>query len=417
MRNSLSSSPRLQEILTGWRTLLGAMLGSSIGVHALPFYTSGLFMVALQAEMGWSRSAISLGTSFFALGLGVSAPVVGILCDRFGEQRIIIPGLIIQVAALIALSRIETLTAFYLLMGGMALIGSTCGTLPYARLVNRRFHISKGTALGMMITVTAGLSAVAPILVQLVIRSFGWRMGYLTLAAIVIVIAPIALTLLRAGKDPVTTRETTAATPSRYIALIGDRVFQLLAVAVLLAALAAPGVITHLAAMLKDENVSAETAALLLGLVGLTQTAARFGTGMLSDRFFAPRVAATIFSLSALGFAMFGLFGAPVAIIGAMAVGLAYGAEVDLLAYLVGRYYRPEYFGRTYGLLVAIFLVGTALSPFWYGWSADYFGGYRVGLVGAAGALLMSALVFCLLPAFPAYSLPGEADHPLPADQ
>ncbi|MBP7337900.1 MFS transporter [Niveispirillum sp.] len=399
--NAAPSSPRLGEILSGWRTLLGSTLGSSVGVHALPFYTSGLFMVALQADKGWSRSAISLGTTLFAIGLGVAAPVIGALCDRFGERRIIVPGLVIQVAALIALSRIDTLTSFYLAMGGMALLGAGCGALPYARIVNSRFHLSKGTALGLMITGTAGLSALAPVVIQAVILSYGWRVGYLTHAAVIIIIAPVALMLLRSGRNVAVARETVVPVPLNYVRLVRDRTFQLLVVAILSAALAAPGIITHLAAMLKDDGISAETGALLLGLVGLTQAIARLGTGLLADRFFAPKVAAVIFSISGLGFAIFGAVGAPAAVIGAIAAGLAYGAEADLLGYLVGRYFRQAHFGRIFGVLVCVFLAGAALSPLWYGWSADYFGHYHIGLAGASAVLFLSAIVFCLMPPFP----------------
>jgi MFS family permease len=399
-----SPSSRLGELLAGWRTLVGATLGASVGVHVLPFYTAGLFMVALETEKGWSRSAISLGASFFALGLGLAGPVVGALCDRFGDRRVIIPGLVFQIAALIALSRLETLTAFYLLMSGMALLGAGSGALGYARIINRRFHASKGTAMGLMITGTAACSALAPIAVQAVISSHGWRAGYLSIAAAVVVVGPLALLLLRG--DVAAVRDASAALPLRYADLVRDRTFRLLAGAIFLASLAVPGVITHLAGILKDGGIGPASAALMLGLVGLAQIFARLGTGMLADRFFAPRVAATIFALSALGFAIFGLFGAPVAVIGALAAGLAYGAEADLLGYLVGRYFPPDQFGRVFGLLCTVFFAGSALSPLWYGWSVDHFGGYHVGLAGASMALLLSALTFLRMPAFgPRHSL------------
>jgi MFS family permease len=395
---------RLVEMRRSWRTLLGATLGSSVGVHALPFYTSGIFLVALQADMGWGRSAISLGISLFALGLGIAAPVIGALCDRFGELRIIVGGLIVQIGALVALSMMQTIPAFYMLMGGMALFGAGCASLPYTRLINRTFDASKGTALGLMITGTASVSAIAPIMIQAIIADHGWRTGYLALAAAVVVMAPVALLLLRPATSASARPKSDAAAKLRYRDLAHDRTFLLLLVAILLVALAVPGIIAHLPAMLADDGVSPGAAALLIGLVGVTQTIARLGTGLLVDRFFAPRVAALIFSLAAIGFAIFAALGAPLAALGAVAAGLAYGAESDLLGYFVGRYFRQEHFGRVFGLLYAAFLAGNAISPLWYGWSAEELAGYHIALSGAAAALALGALAFLLLPPFPVSS-------------
>lgn len=409
------SGARARELSTGWKTLLGAALGSTIGVHALPFYTSGLFMVALQADMGWSRSEISLGITLHALGLGLTAPLVGWLCDRYGERRVILPGLAVHGAALVALSQVNTLAAFCALMGGMALLGAGCASLPYARIVNRRFDRSKGTALGLMITGTAACSAMAPIFVQHIILTEGWRTAYLYLAGAVIIVAPPAMMLLRPPAAAAATGSATLSPPMSYGELASDRIFLRLLVAIFLVALAAPGIITHIAMMMGDDGVGLEAAAWLIGLVGITQTVARLGTGMLVDRFFAPRVAATIFCLSATGFILFALFGAPVAVIGAIAAGLAYGAESDLLGYFVGRYYRPEHFGRIFGLLYSVFLAGNALSPLWYGWSFDYFGNYDVALGSAAAALLLSAAAFGGLPTFREDEQVPERDSGPPA--
>lgn len=392
---------RVSELLGGWRTLLGATLGSSVGVHALPFYTSGIFLVALQQDLGWSRSAISLGTTFLALGLGIAAPFVGALCDRFGETRIIVPGLIVQITALAALSTVHAIIPFYLLMGGMALFGAGCASLPYARIVNRRFDASKGTALGLMIVGTAACSAMAPPLVQALIADHGWRVGYIALALVVVTVAPIGLILLGTASSRREPARPETAIVLPYARLAKDRTFLLLLAAILLVALAVPGIITHLAAMLIDQGVSAEKAAWMIAAVGMTQTAARLGTGLLVDRFFAPRVATVIFGICATCFLLFAFGGAEWALVGAIGAGLAYGAESDLIGYFVGRYFGAEHFGQVFGIMYAAFLAGNAASPLWYGWASDYAGDYRIALVGAAVAIAASACLFVFLPAFP----------------
>src|SRR5688572_28269196 len=58
------------EFRNGWRPLAGSMLGLAVGVHALPFGTSGLFLGPLTTTFGWSRAEASMGPTLLFLCLG-----------------------------------------------------------------------------------------------------------------------------------------------------------------------------------------------------------------------------------------------------------------------------------------------------------------------------------------------------------
>jgi len=80
------------------------------------------------------------------------------------------------------------------------------------------------------------------------------------------------------------------------------------------------------------------------------------------------------------------------AFVGAICVGLSLGAEVDLLAYLAGRYFGLKSFGATYGFLFSAVLVGTALGPLAFGIGFDTTGSY-IGILTICVAINILAVV------------------------
>jgi uncharacterized membrane protein len=50
-------------------------------------------------------------------------------------------------------------------------------------------------------------------------------------------------------------------------------------------------------------------------------------------------------------------------------IGLAAGAELDLLAYLTGKYFGPAHYPAIFGLIIAFFTVGAGhrSTIVWYG--------------------------------------------------
>ena len=74
--------------------------------------------------------------------------------------------------------------------------------------------------------------------------------------------------------------------------------------------------------------------------------------------------------------------------------GLALGAEVDLIAYLISRYLGMKAFGEIYGYLFAIFLLGSGLGPFLMGLSFTKTGSYGTAIVAfGIGLVVASALI------------------------
>ena len=109
---------------------------------------------------------------------------------------------------------------------------------------------------------------------------------------------------------------------------------------------------------------------------------------------------------------MLGVGGADLAFIGALAIGLAIGAEIDLLSYLTSRLLPPASYGTAYGGLYGCFLLGAALGPVLTGFLFDSTGGYTLPL------LISSALLGCagLLALRLGVVRPGDADPAVVSD-
>jgi MFS family permease len=78
-------------------------------------------------------------------------------------------------------------------------------------------------------------------------------------------------------------------------------------------------------------------------------------------------------------------------------IGLAAGAEYDLLAFMVARYFGMKSYGGIYGVLYSCFALGAGVGPVSFGANFDRTHGYAESLHLAAGLFLVPALAMLFL--------------------
>lgn len=390
------------EFARGWQPLLGCMLGLAAGVHSLPFYTTGLFMVSLGTAFGWNRAQVSLAPTLLTATIAITAPFVGAVIDRYGERKPAMFSLIFVVIGFVALSYTAgNLTFFYATFGLMALAGAGSTTPTWTRMINRTFRTHRGAALGIGLIGSGLASVLSPILLTSLITHDGWQAGYRALAITTAIATVLIAVLTRRIAGPATAAaEASAVTGMTTKEALQDPVFWQLAGAFLLVAIASPGLIVHLVPLLVDGGLTAMQAAAFASAIGLTIIVARLISGLLLDVFFAPYVAAVVMALSASGVMVLALGGPAYGLLGAIAVGLSFGAEFDLVAYMCARYFGLRSYGRLYGLLYAVVLAGTSTSPLIYGLARGAYGSYKAVLLAASVTLLASAFIFLTMPRF-----------------
>jgi MFS family permease len=179
--------------------------------------------------------------------------------------------------------------------------------------------------------------------------------------------------------------------------------FWLMTTAFFLVATTTNGCVVHLVPLLTDRGISAQSAAFATSLFGGALLLGRVGAGRLLDHFFAPYVATGFFLAPALGLSLLwsGATGGW-AFAAAFLVGMGLGAEVDMIAYLVSRYFGLRAFGEIYGYLFAVFTFGAGLSPFLMGSGFDATGSYSLVL---AVFVVMTLVASGLMPQLGPYRM------------
>ncbi|MBF9149400.1 MFS transporter [Novosphingobium jiangmenense] len=378
-----------RELASGWPLVLAAALAIGVGTMGIGFYSLGLFVKPLQAEFGWSRAAVSGAATFQQFGIFLSAPLVGWLADRWGARPIAVASFIATPLALLMLARTgNSVAAWDALWLLVSLAGA--GTTPaiWARIVSLRFDAARGLALGLMLMGTGTAAMLAPALLGPVFVASGWRTAVLVMASATLLVGLPASLLVGTADRPA------SGTRARGRFEANRQTLMLLLIAFLLGLIVA-GLIVHLVPMLVDRGMTAADAAQVAAGVGVAVLVARLVVGYLFDRFHAPYVAA-LFLLSPVAAALLLWNGGPV-VLAALMLGLAAGAEVDMLAYFTGRYAALANYGATYGGVLGVFCLGAGLGPLLFGKAYDALGGYNTALLGSAAVLAVVVALIATL--------------------
>jgi MFS family permease len=397
-------------IFYGWWVVLacavGLFWGPPVAVFSFP-----VFLKPLMQDFHVGRAAVSLGFTLNLLVVAVSAPLVGWLIDRYGSRRVILLATgMFSFILLLNKAFSANIGQFYFFCIALGLVGNGVGPIPYGSVISHWFDRRRGLALGLMMIGIGSGAMIMPSFAQQLIARFGWRTAYAILGGAVLLIAlpvlsvflrekPQDLGLLPDGASPKHSAAGNEAVAEGLSARDAWRTgtFWLMVCAFFLVSASVQGCVVHLAAMLSDRGISTQTAALGSSVAGAAILLGRVGTGYLLDRLFAPRIAAVFFGGVALGIGLLWLGTTPVAFAGGFLVGLGLGAEVDLIAYLISRYFGLRAFGRVYSSAFAAFALAGALGPLVMGAGFDLTGSYRVPLIAFLAANLLAAVLMTRL--------------------
>ena len=168
-----------------------------------------------------------------------------------------------------------------------------------------------------------------------------------------------------------------------------------------LVSLGANGCVAHLAALLTDRNIPVGAAATVLSILGASSVSSRLLTGLLIDRYFAPRVGFGFVAASAGGILML-LFANDfvTAAIATALIGFAMGAEADVFPYLISRYMGLNSFSELYGYAFSAYAVGGATGPLLMGLAHDKTQSYAIPLIAGAAATAIAAGLLLTLPKY-----------------
>jgi MFS family permease len=403
---------RPRKIFYGWMVVAAAAVGLFFGGPPIVVFSFSVFLKPLSQEFHVGRGAISLAFTIHNFIGALCSPFIGWLVDRYGARKVAVPGLallgLVLISALKIGSNLSQLYVFYLLTG---LIGPATAPVAYSAVISRWFDRRRGLALGLIMTGMGVATVVVPPVLQRLIATFGWRTAYavagcaMLLIPTVIVAAflqedPAQKGLLPDGKEPLSTATIACETAPgmEWPQVWRTRLFWLLIAAFCLTGASVHACITHMAALLNDRGLTAHQAALGSSIVGLAIIVARLSSGYLQDRLFAPRVAMAIFGLSALGMAMLWTgSGGPVALTAAFLVGLGIGAETDIIAFIMSRYFGLRALGTAFGFAFGSYVFAGGIGGLLMGAGFDRTGSYALPLAGFFMATAIAVVIFTRL--------------------
>lgn len=386
-------------IANRWSVVAGAVAGLTVCNGPVLLFTSGVFLKPIAADMEWRRSTVSFALSLTGFTSALATPMVGRMMDRWGIRAVALPGLALFAASVGLLSLSPRLPAVFVLLAALVGAMSSVQTpLPYTKAISAWFDDSRGLALGVAMA-GVGLGAIImPQIARGLVDSAGWRGAYIGLGAITFAVAfpAVALAIREPDAhadcgDPQAMLRGRAGVSAREAARTSQ--FWLMACVFLLAGVAINGADAHIIPLLTDRGLTPAVATGMFGVMGLSTLVGRPLIGFLLDRIFAPYVATAFFLAPIAGLPLLPTGSGATPAIGAALLGLALGAEIDLIAFLTTRYLGQRAFGEIYGYLFMAFVFGSSIGQFLGDLSFDGLGSYSPALVGYAVALIAGAFL------------------------
>lgn len=365
------------------RIILASALGLAFGYSAIGIISFGVFVKPLSEEFGWGRGDMSVAMTLMSIAIVFLSPLAGSLIDRRGVRALLIPSIFFFGLAFAGLALLTgSLLHYYAMYLLIALAGVCTTPASYSRVVVAWFDARRGLALGFALAGIGVGTAIIPPYVELLTSNFGWRVGFLGVAALILFVSlPGVAAWIREPAKDLSAGTVRVEEGFSFQESIASRQFLFIMISFLLLGIMSGGILAHLVPLLTDRGVEPTVAASVASLLGLSLVGARLFTGYLLDRFFAPVVVAVFLAFPVIGLAilMSGATGMP-AILAVIMIGLGIGAEMDFMSYLVSRYFGLRAFSRLYGLVYAAITVGVSIGPVVMGYSQQLRGSYELGL-------------------------------------
>jgi len=371
-------------------------------------FTFGVFFKPMLTDLGWTRAVTSGAFAVFWIIQGLLSIVMGRINDRFGPRIVItVCGFVLGLGYLL-MSQTGTLWQLYLFYGVIIATGMSGTFVPIASTVARWFVKRRGMMTGIVVAGSGVGGLIAPPLANWLISIYDWRVSYIILGSIALVVVILFAQLLRrdpaqvglmpygGSKEEMELKGSTKAFSLKEAASV--RQFWLVFSMYLCLGFALFIILVHIAPHATDLGFSAATAANILAAAGGGGVIGRLLLGGAADRIGNRRVFIIGFVLMAA--ALLWLVPATetwtlylFAIIFGFATGGCIMSESPLVAELFGL--------RSHGLILGVtsfgFCIGAAAGPFLAGYIFDVTGSYNVAFLACAVVSVVGLILSAIL--------------------
>jgi predicted MFS family arabinose efflux permease len=381
--------------------VIGSLVGNMFCANTTLTATMGIFIIALGHDYGWSRAATSLSWTSFSGVAFLGTALIGRAADRVDPGRLAaISMLAFGIALLCVPYVVHSVTSLWITYFVVAVIALGTSPVVMSKPVAAAYSRKRGFAIGVALTGVGFGNFVLPLLTTALIGWGGWKWGYFGLGCCAIVVAPLLWLTLKRGSPPV--QLSAARTGPQYPGLSFKEAFQtntfwLLSAVAVFGGFGMAGPAAHLVPVLRDQAMTAPAAAAVASLLGLAAIVGRIVTGLTLDWINRSLPGLLFLCIGALGVMLLALFGVRFSVVAVLLIGFVVGAEIDLMAYFVSRYFglraHAAIFGWNYGMVA----LGSSIAPLVVGAVRDHRGNYVLGLSLCAASLAIAGILCALL--------------------
>ena len=387
------------ELRANWRPLLAATIGLGTGMSLAGIVISTM-APSLISGNGWSKADFAMvGT----LGLFSSLvlPFVGRLADVLGVRWTALIGQIFLPLTYLAYSQMDGSLGVYIgIFVAQSMICMTTTATVYARLAVQYVIKARGMALAIVASGPALFGLVVGPLLNRLVEAEGWRSGYQALAIFAVISGIVTFLLI-----PSTPKDAEASTkPKRtaredYPAIFRNSAFWILAVAMLLCNLPQTILQAQLKMLMLENGVDGLAVGMMLTASSLGMLSGRLLTGFAIDRFNPYWVGFLTMGLPSMGLFLLAssMDGAALLWTAVYFIGFTFGAEGDVVAYLVARRFGVEIYSSIMGLMTAFMSASTALGATLLSVTLAQTGNFNLFLVITGFSVLAGATLLLVL--------------------
>lgn len=380
----------MTRVFYGWWIVLACFF-ISLYVGATVFFGLTAFVSPIRETFGWSYTQISFAVSLRGLEMGIFAPIVGFLVDRFGSRRLLFAGAIMSGFGLISLSMTQSLAMFYASFLILAFGAGGCTSVVTMTVVANWFKKKVGIAFGIMASGFGASGLLVPLIVGLIGR-YDWRVTLVILGLGMWVVG-IPLSLVVRNKP-----EQYGQVPDGHVsekqrsdkdiasngialgfkAVLKHRTFLYLNITEIIRMMSVTSVVIHVMPYLSSVGISRYTAGLVAAAIPLVSIFGRFGLGWLGDFFDKRYVLAAAFLLMGAGVLAFCYMHVLwIALLFLLLFPPGFGGSMVLRGAILREYFGTASFGKMLGIIMGSASIGGIIGPTFAGWVFDTMADYR----------------------------------------
>jgi MFS family permease len=385
-----------------WWVVLASFLALIVGQGAVEVFATGVFIKPLSQDLHLGRGIISTAMGLANITTALMVAFTGRWMDKYGVRPVLLPFLVLFAVVTGSLSQLvpNSVTMIMVMFALQGIVGAAQTPTPYSKMITARFDDHRGLALGLALAGVGAGTALLPQYSRVLLQHWGWRGGYIGIGVAIIVLSFIPVSLWF-GETPEMRAARQVGSEARkkmpgleFGEVVHNRRFWLLGVAFFLADMAINGSLIHAVPMLTDRGISIGRAVAVMGTAGLALIVGRMIAGYLLDKIFAAYIQIFFLVCPMIGLAILASpLGGSWPLVGTMFLGIGIGAEIDIIAFMISRYFGIKAFGVMHGLMMAFAALANAAGNNLLGWCYQIMHTYRPGLLVMEVLLVIAIII------------------------